>query len=75
MILEGTLLEPTSRHIKPDRSVDDILYELLLKLGLDLCVPTESRSVEGKSVHSIGAGTLMACLDEEDRREGRRTPR
>ena len=52
-------------HIKPDRSVDDILYELLLKLGLDLCVPIESRSVEGKSVHSIGAGTLMACLDEK----------
>ena len=62
--LEESLLA-SIEHIKPDRSVDDILYELLLKLGLDLCVPIESRSVEGKSVHSIGAGTLMACLDEE----------
>ena len=36
--LEGTLLESID-HIKPDRSEEDILYELLLKLGLDLCVP------------------------------------
>ena len=34
-------------HIKPDRSEDDILYELLLKLGLDLCVPIETRDHRG----------------------------
>ena len=62
--VEGSLLANVE-HIKPDRSEDDILYEMLLKLGLDLCVPIERRSVEGKSVHSIGVGTLMACLDEK----------
>ena len=61
--LESTLLNNLD-HIKPDRSEDDILYELLLKLGLDLCVPIETRTVAGKSVHSIGAGTLIACLAE-----------
>ncbi len=38
------------------------LYGLLLKLGLDLCIPIETRTVAGKSVHSVGAGTLLACL-------------
>ncbi len=61
--LEGTLLNSID-HIKPDRSEDDILYELLLKLGLDLCVPIETRTIAGKSVCSIGAGTLLACLAE-----------
>ena len=61
--LEHTLLDSID-HIKPDRSEQDILYELLLKLGLDLSVPIESRTILGKAVRSVGAGTLMACLDE-----------
>ena len=62
--LEGALLENVE-HIKPDRSEEDILYEVLLKLGLDLCVPIETRNIAGKSVRSIGACTLIACLDEK----------
>ena len=66
--LEQTLLDSID-HIKSDRSQDDILYELLLKLGLDLCVPVETRTIAGKDVHSIGTGTLIACLDEHISRE------
>ena len=51
-------------HIVPGRTEQDILYELLLKLGLDLCVPIETRTIAGKSVHSVGSGRLIACLDE-----------
>ena len=61
--LEQTLLDSID-HIKSDRSQNDILYELLLKLGLDLCVPIKTRTIAGKAVCSIGAGTLIACLDE-----------
>jgi len=49
-------------HLKTDRTEDDILYELLLKRGLDLCVPMETQVIADKTVHSIGAGTLMVCL-------------
>ncbi len=66
--LEGTLLDGID-HIKPDRSEQDILYELLLKLGLDLSAPIETRTVAGKQVRSIGAGVLFACLDENIARE------
>lgn len=51
-------------HLESGRSSDDILYEILLKLGLDLCVPIEKREIAGKQVSSVGAGVLMACLDE-----------
>ena len=66
--LDSTLFDNID-HIKPGRSEDDILYELLLKLGLDLCVPIETRTIVGKNVHSIGAGTLISCLDERINRE------
>ena len=51
-------------HIVVGRTDSDILVELLLKLGLDLCVPIEAKATAGKTVHSIGGGVLMACLDE-----------
>ncbi|MBN8503075.1 MAG: site-specific DNA-methyltransferase [Burkholderiales bacterium] len=51
-------------HVVSGRSADDVLYELLLKLGLDLCVPIESKVVAGKTVQSIGGGVLLACLDQ-----------
>ncbi len=61
--LERTLLDSVD-HIKPDRSEQDILYELLLKLGLDLCVAIETRTIAGKAVYAVGAGALIACLDK-----------
>ena len=62
--LEQALLEH-QEHIKSDRTEDDVLYELLLKLGLDLCVPMEQRKIGGKIVHAIGGGVLIACLSEK----------
>ena len=49
-------------NIKPDRSEADVLYELLLKYGLDLATPTEARSIDGRTVTVIGGGALVACL-------------
>lgn len=66
--LEQALLD-NLEHIKPGRSEADILYELLLKLGLDLCVPIETRTVAGKSVQAIGSGVLLTCLAESITRE------
>lgn len=61
--LEVTLLD-NQEHLLQGRTEFDVLYELLLKLGLDLCVPIEDRSIAGKSVSSVGGGVLMACLAE-----------
>jgi adenine-specific DNA-methyltransferase len=58
-------LEAHAEHLKTERTENDILFELLLKLGLDLTVPIEQRTIAGKTVHSIGAGTLLVCLSTE----------
>lgn len=57
-------LEDAMVHIKKDRSEEDILIELLLKLGLDLTVPVESQSIANKKVYSVGLGALIVCLDK-----------
>jgi adenine-specific DNA-methyltransferase len=66
--LPQTLLDSVE-HLKADRSESDVLYELLLKLGLDLCVPMEQKTIAGKTVHSIGVGTLIVCLAPQISRE------
>jgi adenine-specific DNA-methyltransferase len=62
-------LEESVEHLKTDRTEADILFELLLKLGLDLTVPIEQKTIAGKTVHSIGAGTLLVCLAPQITRE------
>ncbi|MDP3281821.1 MAG: site-specific DNA-methyltransferase [Nitrosomonas sp.] len=60
----GKTLLDHEEHILPGRTEADIVYELLLKLGLDLCVPIESRTFAGKTVGAIGGGVLLTCLAE-----------
>jgi adenine-specific DNA-methyltransferase len=55
-------LQAHVEHMKQGRSEQDILFELLLKLGLDLCVPIVTKKVAGKEIHSIGGGVLITCL-------------
>ena len=58
-------LTDSIQNIKLDRNHDDVLTELLLKLGLDLCVPVEEKTIAGKKVHNIGAGSLFVCLAKD----------
>ncbi len=60
--LEQTLLDHAN-HLVEGRSEEDVLYELLLKRGVDLTVPIEQKEISDKSVYSIGYGVLFACLD------------
>lgn len=66
--LDKSLLDSVD-HLKPGRSEEDILYEMLLKQGFDLCVPIEKREIGGKAVHSIGGGVLIVCLSEKITRD------
>jgi adenine-specific DNA-methyltransferase len=59
--LEQTLFN-AARNIKENRTEYDILYEILLKHGLDLTLPIEQKEISGKSVFNIGGGALFICL-------------
>lgn len=60
--LEESLLSH-KEHIVEGRTEQDVLYELLLKRGIELTVPIEERQAAGKTIYSIGYGVLFACLD------------
>lgn len=62
--LEASLFDHQD-HLLEGRGEGDVLYELLLKLGLDLCVPIVKSNVEGLDVHAVGGGVLLACLAEK----------
>ena len=62
--LEQDLIDAVD-YIKKDRSDEDILYEILLKYGLDLTVPIETRAITNKTVYSINMGALVVCLDKD----------
>ena len=59
--LAADLLDAAS-NVMPGRSEDDLLVELLLKTGIDLVMPGETRTISGCTVHSLGGGTLIVCL-------------
>ncbi|MGJ0340248.1 site-specific DNA-methyltransferase [Aliarcobacter cryaerophilus] len=60
--LETNLLDAVE-NIKSDRNEEDLLYEILLKYGLDLTLPIEEKEVNGKKLYNIGFGALIICLD------------
>jgi adenine-specific DNA-methyltransferase len=62
-------LRDHAENLKDGRTEQDILYELLLKLGLALCVPIEIQTIAGKAVHSVGGGVLLACLATQINRD------
>lgn len=49
----------------PDRSEHDVLYEIILKMGLDLSCPIEEVEAAGETIYIIGDGALMVCLGED----------
>jgi adenine-specific DNA-methyltransferase len=62
--LEQNLLDAVD-NIKENRTSEDLLYEILLKYGLDLTLPIEEKLIENKKVFVIGYGALIVCLDDE----------
>ena len=62
--LENSLFE-SQDNIKSDRKEEDVLFEILLKYGLDLTVPIEEKVIEGKKVFNVGFGALFICLGND----------
>ena len=52
-------------NVNPDAQQDNILYELILKSGLDLNVKVEPKKAHGKQYFVIEDGKLILCLEEK----------
>ena len=56
-------LAEAAEVVKAERSAEDVLFEILLKYGLDLTLPIATHILEGKTIYEVGAGALVVCLD------------
>ena len=52
-------------NIKGDRTDEDLLFQTMIELGIELSVKIEKKSIAGKTVWSVSDGYLMSCFDKD----------
>lgn len=58
------LLSSLESNIVLGRTNEDLLYEILLKIGLPLTAPIEVIDIKGKIVYDVAFGSVLLCLDD-----------
>jgi adenine-specific DNA-methyltransferase len=51
--------------VKPGRTAEDLLFEVLINRGLELSVPIAAEHVDGRELFLVGDGALIACLAKD----------
>lgn len=52
-------------NIKPDRTEEDLLFQAMIELGIELSAKIKKQEIAGKTVWNVAEGYLMACFDKE----------
>ena len=52
-------------NVKPDRTPEDLLFQVMLDLGVLLSSPIETMEIAGKKVFNVADGFLLACFDHD----------
>ena len=50
-------------NIKPGRTPEDLLFQVMLDWGVDLALPISKQSIQGKDVFFVDSNVLVACFD------------
>ena len=50
-------------NIKPDRTAEDLLFQVMLDWGVDLALPIAKQTIQGKEVLLVDGNALAACFD------------
>jgi adenine-specific DNA-methyltransferase len=50
-------------NIKPDRTTEDLLFQVLVDWGVDLTLPIRRETVQGKTIFFVDENALVACFD------------
>jgi adenine-specific DNA-methyltransferase len=51
-------------NIKPDRTPEDLLFQVMLDWGVDLALPITRQNIQGKDVYFVDTNALVACFDK-----------
>ena len=52
-------------NVKPDRTSEDLLFQVMLECNLPLSAKIERKTIAGKEVFNVNEGYLLACFDED----------
>ena len=58
-------LELLADNIKPDRTPEDLLFQVMLDLGITLSAEINETEIDGKKVFSVADGYMIACFDND----------
>jgi len=61
--LSQDLLSAQIDNIKPDRTPEDLLFQVMLDWGVDLTLPITKQSIQGKEIFFVDDNVLAACFD------------
>ena len=52
-------------NVKPDRTGEDLLFQVMLELGATLDSKIETTTVAGKTIYNVAEGYIVACFDPD----------
>lgn len=64
-MFEPSLLDDLVDNIKADRTPEDLLFQVMLDLGIELSAKIEQKEIAGKKVFSVDDDYLLACFDKD----------
>jgi|MDSY01.1.fsa_nt_gb adenine-specific DNA-methyltransferase len=59
---QGDLLSSVD-NVKPDRTPEDLLFQVLVDWGVDLTLPIRRETIQGKTIFFVDENALVACFD------------
>lgn len=62
---EFTMQSLFSENVKADRTGEDLLFQVMLDLGIELSAKIETRQIAGKTVHLVDDNYMVACFDRD----------
>lgn len=62
---DPTMLDGLVDNIKADRTGEDLVFQVMLNLGIELFAKIERKEIAGKMVYSVDDGYLLACFDRD----------
>lgn len=61
--LDKNQIDLLTDNVKPDRTPEDLLFQVMLDWGVDLALPIAKHAIQGKDVFLVDANALAACFD------------
>jgi adenine-specific DNA-methyltransferase len=65
--LDKSKFEMFVDNIKPERTAEDLLFQVMLDWGVDLALPISKETIQGKEVFFVDGNALVACFDAHSR--------